>query len=231
MRLRTPTIIRPEERCLLNKWLALDLPLTTGHIGLLAEQSAAGRNVVADYATNCFNPHSASAIFRAGASGIVLSIELTTDEIADVVRPWGGKGFSVVTFGRPEGMTIEHCVLSAAFDRKVATCRDLCVQKHPNVHLTDGTGYAFPVATDANCRNRLLHSRPIDGSAFMGRLWKSGIRSYKLLLNVPHLPVADLVKAYRTILGAAAAGVQPPYAEVRTLLAGEYTRGHFARAV
>ena len=40
-------------------------------------------------------------------------------------------------------------VLSAAFDREVTTCRDLCVQKHPHVVLTDPTGYAFPVATDS----------------------------------------------------------------------------------
>ena len=60
-------------------------------------------------------------------------------------------------------MTIEHCVLSAAFDREPTTCRDLCVQKHTNVELTDPTGYTFPVATDSACRNRLLHSRPIDG--------------------------------------------------------------------
>lgn len=30
--------------------------------------------------------------------------------------------------GRPEGVTIEHCVLSAAFDREPYTCRDLFVQ-------------------------------------------------------------------------------------------------------
>ena len=60
-------------------------------------------------------------------------------------------------------MTIEHCVLSAAFDRVPTTCRDLCVQKHTNVELTDPAGYAFPVATDSACRNRLLHSRPDRG--------------------------------------------------------------------
>jgi len=65
------------------------------------------------------------------------------------VAPWEGAGFDVLVYGRPEGMTLEHCVLSAAFDREVTTCRDLCVQKHPNVELTDPTGYVFPVATDS----------------------------------------------------------------------------------
>ena len=57
-------------------------------------------------------------------------------------------------------MTIEHCVLSAAFDRQPTTCRDLCVKKHPVVSLSDPAGYTFPVATDSDCRNRLLHSSP-----------------------------------------------------------------------
>src|SRR5215212_6983942 len=78
---------------------------------------------------------------------------------AAVAAPWEGHGFDVVVYGRPEGMTIEHCVLSAAFDREPTTCRDLCVQKHPVVSLTDPAGYTFPVATDFACRNRLLHSR------------------------------------------------------------------------
>jgi hypothetical protein len=32
-----------------------------------------------------------------------------------VTAPWQGAGFEVIAYGRPEGMTIEHCVLSAAF--------------------------------------------------------------------------------------------------------------------
>ena len=86
--------------------------------------------------------------------------------------PWEGAGFDVFLYGRPEGMTIEHCVLSAAFDRTPTTCRDLCVQKHPNVQLTDPVGYSFAVATDSACRNRLLHSRPVEGGEFLPRLWR-----------------------------------------------------------
>ena len=164
LRLRTPTIVRPEERKVLDKWLALLLPLTSGHVGLVAEQAVLGRDVVADYAVNCFNQHSAAVLFGLGARRIVLSVELTAEEIAQVVAPWNGSGFDAFVYGRPEGMTIEHCVLSAAFERVATTCRDLCVQKHVNVELTDPAGYTFPVATDSACRNRLLHSRPVNGA-------------------------------------------------------------------
>ncbi len=186
---------------------------------------------MADYAVNCFNQHAASTIFTLGARRIVLSVELTASEMRDVTAPWTGAGFDALVYGRPEGMTIEHCVLSAAFDREPTTCRDLCVRDHPLVELTDPSGYVFPVATDAACRNRLLHSRPVEGSEFLPALWASGLRGYRLLFNVPGEPVAELVRRYRLMLDQLARGDDAPYAPVRELVGSTFTRGHFARAV
>ena len=231
LRLRTPTIVRPEERRSIQKWLDLGLPLLSGHLGLVAEMSRAGRDVVADYAVNVFNGHSAAEVFRLGARRIVASVELTADELEQLVKPWGGHGFDVLLFGRPEGMTIEHCVLSAAFEREPTTCRDLCVVKHPNVELTDPTGYTFPVATDSACRNRLLHSRPIDGSEFLPRLWTAGIRGYQLVFNVAGDEVEQIVSRYRAMIDVLQAGQEPDTADVRRILGTSFTRGHFARAV
>jgi putative protease len=231
LRLRTPTIVRPDDRAALDKWLVLDLPILTGHLGLVAELSRAGRDVVADYAVNAFNQMTAAEIFRLGAARITASIELTTEEIDALVAPWNGAGFDAVIYGRPEGMTIEHCVLSAAFDREPTTCRDLCVQKHTNVELTDPAGYIFPVATDSDCRNRLLHSRPIEGSEFMPRLWKSGIRGYRAIFNITGDPVGAVIAGYRATLDALASGQRPDTGAVRGVVGERFTRGHFTRAV
>ena len=186
----------------------------------------------ADYAVNAFNQRTPRRSSSArGVRRVVASVELTAHEIAEVAAPFDGRGFDVVVYGRPEGMTIEHCVLSAAFDREVTTCRDLCVQKHPVVELTDPAGYTFPVATDSACRNRLLHSRPIEGSEYIPLLWRAGIRGFHLLFNVPGDPVADLVRNYRLLLNALAEGRPPEWEAVRALVGGTFTRGHFARAV
>jgi putative protease len=205
----------------------------TGHLGLLHELAAAGRDVTGDYALNAFNQHTGAFLFELGARRLTASVELTTGEIAQLVAPWGGAGFDVFTWGRPEGMTIEHCVLSAAFDREPTTCRDLCVQKHPNVMLTDPAGYTFPVATDSDCRNRLLHSRPVDGSEFVPALWEAGVRGFQLVFNVAGDPVAEVVGAYRTLLEAQAAGTLVGAAAIapREIVRREFTRGHFVRAV
>ncbi|HUF31554.1 MAG TPA: DUF3656 domain-containing protein [Gemmatimonadaceae bacterium] len=231
LRLRLPTIVRPAERQQLDKWLALGTSLQTGHLGLVAELARAGREVVADYAVNAFNSHTAAELFALGACRVTLSIELTTDELAATAAPFAGRGLEVVTYGRPEGMTIEHCVLSAAFDREPATCRDLCVGKHPLVSLTDPAGYTFSVATDTDCRNRLLHSRPIEGSEFLPALWSAGLRHYRLLFNLPGDPVGDIVAAYRAALDALQTGTTYDTGRARALVGSAFTRGHFVRAV
>jgi putative protease len=231
LRLRTPSIVRQEERRMVDRWLDLGLPVLSGHLGLVAELGGAGRDVVADYAVNCFNQHTAAEYFGLGATRIVLSVELTVEEASAVAAPWAGAGFDVVLHGRPEGMTIEHCVLSAAFDRVPTTCRDLCVKKHPNVELTDPAGYIFPVATDSACRNRLLHSRPIDGSEFLPQLWSAGLRGVRLIFNMPDDPVTEIVAGYRAALEALQQGVEPSLGSVRATLGSRFTRGHFARAV
>src|SRR5688572_29754543 len=95
-RLRTPTIVRPEDRPSLDKWLALDMPLLSGHVGLACELAASGRDVIADYAVNCFNQHTAAELFARGIRGITASVELTVDELRQLVAPWSGEGFEVV---------------------------------------------------------------------------------------------------------------------------------------
>ncbi len=231
VRLRLPSIVRSAERRTLAPWLALDLPLQTGHAGMAVEFARAGRDVVGDYALNVFNQHTADVFFARGVRRLVASIELTAAELAAVTAPWQGRGFDVVLYGRPEGMTIEHCVLSAAFDREPTTCRDLCVAKHTNVELTDPAGYVFPVATDSACRNRLLHSRPIEGSEFLPGVWRNGVRGIQLVFNVPGDPIDALVRGYRAQLDALARGDRPDPTAVRPLVGSRFTRGHFMRTV
>lgn len=231
LRAESARVARARRQAEIDAALALGTPLQSGHLGLVAELGGQGRDVVADYALNCFNAHTAAELFRLGARHVALSVELTAAEMAQVVAPWGGRGFEVFAHGRPEGMTLEHCVLSAAFDRVVATCRDLCVRKHPDVRLADPAGYVFPLATDAACRNRLLHSRPIDATGYLVRLWRSGLRRYRLVFNVPGDPVEAVTAAWRRNLDAVAGGMHIDPSEIRALLGGEFTRGHFARAV
>ena len=101
LRLRTPTIVRPEERRSIQKWLDLGLPLLSGHLGLVAELAQEGRDVVADYAVNVFNAHTAAELFRLGARRIVASVELTADELVAARRAVGRRRFRRVSLRSP----------------------------------------------------------------------------------------------------------------------------------
>jgi len=103
LRLRTPTVIRPDDRRGIEPWLATNLPLLTGHLGLLAEQAGAGRDVVADYATNA-----STRTRRASCSGLAPSGSLRRwssplAELEALARPWGGAGFDVLAYGERRG--------------------------------------------------------------------------------------------------------------------------------
>jgi putative protease len=197
LRLRTPTIVRPAERRALEKWLALELPLLSGHLGLVAEFGRAGRDVVADYAVNAFNQHTAAELFRLGASArhAVGRAHRRRDDAGR--RAVGRRGFDAFVYGRPEGMTIEHCVLSAAFDRVPTTCRDLCVQKHTNVQLTDPARLHLPGRHRLGVPQPAAALAPGRGLGVLPRLWRAGVRGYQLVFNVAGDPVAAVVEGYR----------------------------------
>ena len=92
------------------------------------------------------------------------------------------------------------------------------------------SGVTVVVATDSACRNRLLHSRPVEGSEYLPRLWRAGIRGFQLVFNVPGDRVAEVTASFRAALEAQAGGGRVDVGAVRAAV-GEFTRGHFARAV
>jgi putative protease len=127
-------------------------------------------------------------------------------------------------------MTLEHCVLSAAFDREVTTCRDLCVQKHPDVELTDprvrvsrGHRLGLPQSPAALPPGGRLRVSPRAVASRLPRL-PPGVQR-------PRDKVAEVTAAYRSAIDAVAAGGRPDTRAIRALSGGAFTRGHFARAV
>ena len=90
---------------------------------------------------------------------------------------------------------------------------------------------AFPVATDAACRNRLLHSRPIDGAEFLPRLWRAGIRGYHAVFNAPGDDIMAIVRGYRAALDALTVGTKPDLDAVRKAVGEKSTKPHVARFV
>ena len=148
--------------------------MLSGHLGLVAELARAGSDVVADYAVNVFNPHTAAELFRLGARASSRRSSSRSTRWRSSPRRGTATGFDVLLYGRPEGMTIEHCVLSAAFDREPTTCRDLCVQKHPIVELTDPAGLHLPGGDRLRLPQSSAALAPGRGLGVLPRLWRAG---------------------------------------------------------
>jgi putative protease len=230
LRLRTPSIVRPEDRRSLDKWLALDVPMLTDISDSWPSSRARPRRH-RRLRRELLQPAYRRGDLSPGCSPYRAVDRADNERTPAVSAPWNGRGFDVLVYGRPEGMTDRALRAVCAFDREPTTCRDLCVQKHPVVQITDPTGYTFGVATDSACRNRLLHSRPIEASEYLPRLWQSGIRGFRTVFNVPGDPHSRRRCGVPLGVDALAAQSAVPASAVRELVGTRFTRGHFARAV
>ena len=104
LRLRTPTIVRPEDRKSIQKWLDLGLPDPQRTSRARRRAARARADVVGRLRARMSSiAHTAAEIFRLGAQRIVASVELTTDELSQLVAPWDGDGFDVFCMGGPRG--------------------------------------------------------------------------------------------------------------------------------
>ena len=176
LRLRTPTIVRPEERKTHSE-VARPRPADAQRPPRSRRRAGAGRaRRRRRLRGQLLQPaHGGRAVPARRATHRRVGRADDRRAARSSSRRGTDDGFDVFLYGRPEGMTIEHCVLSAAFDREPTTCRDLCVQKHTERRAhRSRPATRFPVATDSACRNRLLHSRPIEASEFLPRLWRGG---------------------------------------------------------
>jgi putative protease len=186
--------------------------------------------VVADYAVNAFNEHTAAELFALGARRVVASVELTVEEIAAGLAPVGRRRLRRARL-RPARGDDDRALraLGGLRPRADHLPRPVRAEAHER-RAHRPAGYTFRCATDSACRNRLLHSRPVEGSEYLPRLWRGGIRGFQLVFNVPGDRVGEVTASYRAALDAQAGGARVDVGAVRAVV-GEFTRGHFARAV
>ena len=70
-----------------------------------------------------------------------------------------------------------------------------------------------------------------EASEFIPRLWRGGVRGYRMLFNTRHDDVARITEGYRALLDSLDTDGPSPSWSPRDVVGKEFTRGHFARAV
>ena len=207
LRLRLPSIVRPEERDSLTKWLALDLPVLTGHAGYAVELAAAGRDVVADYAVNVFNQHTAAEFFRRGVRRLALSIELTTEEIARRRRAVEGRRLRGDRL-RPARGDDDRALRALGRVRSRRDHLPRSLRAEASRRWSSPTRRATPSrwpptrSAATGCCIRGRWRRPSSCRSSGG----AGSASYRLLFNVPGDPVAEIVARWRVVARRARSG-------------------------
>jgi len=177
---------------------------------------------------NVFNTLTIDQLYDFGLEGVVLSPELTTAEIHDIING-SLLPCEILVYGRITLMTLEYCP-QAKGKNSCSNC------KFTGEHiLTDRMGYDFPVRKKrvSHCYSEILNSQPVfladnmDAihklsasvwglklEGMMPRDWQPVIRSYRYALDNPGSSLPDELADYAQ--------------EVKR---NGFTKGHFFRGV
>ena len=151
-----PRVIFPSEQEKLYRVLELAkragindvLVSNLGHILPMREM---GFNVRGDYGLNIFSSHSLATAGSLGLKSVMLSFEMSLDQIRAAAKPVNTEIFA---YGRLPLMYTENCIIKLA----LGVCAGGCVAS-----LSDANGAKYPVqrAETDNCRNVVFSPRKV----------------------------------------------------------------------
>ncbi|HLE95827.1 MAG TPA: DUF3656 domain-containing protein [Candidatus Thermoplasmatota archaeon] len=170
-----------------------------GHHGAMQVAFDEGVPFVADHALNAFNSATVDFLVERGARRVVLSPELTLDEIraiaAGTVEP-----LEIVAHGRLPLMTSEYCSIGHATECQKRT-RAPCHERP--YAITDPKGYRFPLVTDGACRMVMLNSVEMNTIDRIPDVAEAGVDVVRIdTAGTRPEAVAVQVRTYRDALAA-----------------------------
>ncbi len=139
-----------------------------------------GNDLTVDSSVSALNAYTLGVLFQLGAKRITLSIELSTQQAAQMLKAYRDicghmPAVEAIVFARRELMSMRHCIKHGALG---STACSACQKKL--YHIEDKKGCRYPVLTDANCQSRIFESRPY--KAPIAKLFALGIRHFRLEL-------------------------------------------------
>lgn len=137
-------------------------------------------DVALDYFVSALNARTLAELMRQGARRVALSPELDVAQTAQMIgayRAANGRepALEAIVWGRYELMAMRHCVACGALgDAACAAC-----VRQPFA-LEDIKGNRYPVLIGADCRSRILQSRPHEADT--AALLALGVRHFRVEL-------------------------------------------------
>jgi putative protease len=197
-----------------------------GQITLLKEKGVEG--CFGDYSLNVMNSLSIAQLHDLGLKGVVLSPELTTAEIRDIIKQ-SLLPCEILVYGRIPLMTLEYCA-QAADKNSCSNCR------FSGEHiLTDRKGYDFPVRKKwiSRCYTELLNSQPIFLADDMDAIHRLSVAAWGLKLEgLSPDERKSVIASYRYALDHPGSSLPSDLADhAESVKKSGFTRGHFFRGV
>jgi len=203
-----------------------------------------------DYHLNTFNTLAAELLADLGIRFIVLSAELSIDEIKKTVIA-GSFNAGIMIAGDIELMAAEHCPLIALSGaenleeiqtHEVQPCVLLAREKQlyprfcelASFYLKDRAGYEFPVRSDMACRGYIYNSRFLCGLEYLVELYQAGIGLFVVDLAGTGLlkkeEIEKLLDVFRRAVDLMKQGKKPVLSSAQ-VCGSLFTRGDFEREV
>ena len=194
--------------------------------------------IAADAAFNIFNSDAASIFTEAGAASVLLSPEISINDIASLSRGYIFKtnslpAFEAAVHGRQRLMVTEHPLLDAVLDKnsfknKSFSNNGSSVPLERYV-LKDSKNFSFPVLSDTTGRCFIFNSKELNAYDLLPNLKAAGVSIFRID-GIGHTPdeIFELVCLYKK--GLAESETNEFY-ESHSKDGSEFTKGTFIRGV
>ncbi len=224
----TPKIVKD------NKMNVIDdvfrMAKTLGSDGVLVSNAATfrhakkmGLGIIVDSPFNVFNHSSLDFWIGQGVHMVVLSPELTLDEVG-VIAPFGAT--ECIVHGRLELMESEHCIVGGMYE---GACPMPC--KDNEFELVDEKRYTFPIRMDSDCRMHVLNSKTLCMLDDIPKIIEAGVSSIRIdARTIDKLDVETVVRSYRDAIDGCFMDGRKITKTCKDITE-DHTKGHYFRGV
>jgi len=156
-------------------------------------------NIISPY-LNVTNAFAINAFERLGASLIGLSIELSKDNIIDIVDNYNdifkkNPNVYIMIYGYYQAMIMKHCFINKEFNCKKEDCK-IC---SGDVKIIDRVGKEYPVIRDENCNSVILYHTPVNLINEIDEIKSIGINKFMIDFTIEKSEeVLDVLNMFKT---------------------------------
>ena len=217
-----------------------EIPNVYYHLPRNNQKSAQGKLITTDLSllsnnissvyTNVTNHFSVRQMEKFGAKTVGLSVELSFNQIKDLIQSYvhdygSVPSLEMMVYGRHELMTMAYCPLNKALGKENKYCGECLKSQY---YLTDRLGYDFPLIRDEECNLILLNTKRLHLLPYINDIIDAGIKNLLLDFTLEtELEMEQIMRMYFAALQNETINQE----EIKEVINGNWTFGHFKEEI